>query len=100
MKKIMVVLATALLFSSCDKDIHQYKDTGEITGPDLRLCASPCCGGWIIKIKETFYGFDQLPPGSDINLQTAKFPIKVKLDWKATGLCNNTRIIISKIKKI
>jgi hypothetical protein len=100
MKKVIIILAASLLFISCNKDTYQYKDEGEITGADLRLCASPCCGGWIIKIKEYFYGFDQLPSGTGIDLQTAKFPIKVKLDWNTTGLCNNTRITISKIKRI
>jgi hypothetical protein len=97
MKKIMVVLASVMLFISCNKDTCQYKDTGEITGADLSSC--PCCGGWYIKIKETNYRFDQLPAGSDINLQTAKFPIKVKVDW-STIYCNNMRITICKIKKI
>jgi hypothetical protein len=100
MKKIIVLMAVALAFISCNKDTYQYKDQGEIIGADMRLCPGPCCGGWIIKIKESFYGFDQLPAGSGIDLQTAKFPIKVKLDWNTNGLCNNTRITISKIKKI
>lgn len=100
MKKIIVLMAIGLIFVSCDKDIYQYKDTGEITGPNLSACPTICCGGWFIKIKETTYGFDQLPAGSGIDLQNAKFPIKVKLDWNLTGLCNNTRVIITKIKKI
>ena len=90
----------AVLAISCDKDNYKYKykDEGEITGADMRLCPSPCCGGWIIKIKETTYGFDQLSAGSGINLQMAKFPVKVKLDWSIIpGSCGNSRIIISKI---
>jgi hypothetical protein len=101
MKKIIVILTTAILFISCNKDTYQYKDAGEITGADLRLCPGPCCGGWIIKIKETFYFFGELPSGSGIDLQTAKFPVKVKLDWSLIpGSCNDSRITISKIKKI
>jgi hypothetical protein len=100
MKKIIVLMAVALVFISCDKDTYQYKDEGEITGANLSACPTICCGGWFIKIKETTYGFDQLPAGSNINLQTAKFPVKVKLDWTLTNLCNNTRITITKIKKI
>jgi hypothetical protein len=74
---------------------------GKITGPDPRMCPSPCCGGWFIQIDGLTYEFDSIPANSDIDLQKDPFPILVKLDWKLSDKlsCPDKRIIIQRIKK-
>ena len=64
----------------------------------MTLCPTPCCGGWIIEMDGSNYGFDSLPSGCKIDLQTATFPIFVKLDWqRAMNICSNNRIVIQRI---
>jgi hypothetical protein len=87
---------------SCQKEeSHEYKSTGTITGPDLRMCPSPCCGGWFIKIDGTTYEFDSLPDASSINLEKETFPLEVRLDWQLSNTidCPNKRISIQRIAK-
>jgi hypothetical protein len=93
-------------FLSCEQlkenDDHEtYKSIGIITGPDFRLCPSPCCGGWFIKIDSLTYEFDFLPANSDINLQKETFPLVVKLDWQLSNTiqCPDRRITIQKIAR-
>lgn len=87
----------------CEKDGgHNYKSVGTITGQDVRMCPSPCCGGWFIKIDSLIYEFDTLPDNSGINLEKETFPLVVKLDWQVsdTSGCPNKRITIQRIAKI
>jgi hypothetical protein len=80
---------------------YNYKSIGTITGQDIRMCPSPCCSGWFIKIDSLIYEFDSLPSGSGINLQKETFPLIVKLDWQLsdTPACPNKRITIQRIAK-
>jgi hypothetical protein len=80
---------------------HNYESTGTITGQDVRMCPSPCCGGWFIKIDSLVYEFDTLPEGSDINLEKETFPLAVKLDWQLSDTpgCPDKRISIQRIAK-
>ena len=82
-------------------DNYSYKSIGTITGPDIRLCPSPCCGGWFIKIDSLTYEFDSLPDNSNIKLEKETFPLVVKLDWQLSSTieCPNKRITIQKIAK-
>jgi hypothetical protein len=74
---------------------------GIITGPDLSMCPSPCCGGWFIKIDTITYGFDSIPTNSNFTLENATFPIFVELDWeRAKNICSNNRIVIKRIAKV
>jgi hypothetical protein len=42
------------------------------------MCA--CCGGWFINIDSIQYRFDVLPENSRLKLDSAVFPINVKLE--------------------
>jgi hypothetical protein len=108
-KAILITCAFLLGFSSCQREINgelvwasgQFKTFGIITGPDMRMCPSPCCGGWYIKIDTITYGFDSIPRDSNFDLQNTTFPIFVKLDWeRALNQCSNNRITIHRIVRI
>ena len=104
---LRIVLGIALIifgFIYCQKpkestDNYNYKSTGTITGPDRRMCPSPCCSGWFIRIDSSIYEFDSLPVNSNINLEKVTFPLAVKLDWQLskTEICADNRITIQKI---
>jgi hypothetical protein len=101
--KLLLGICFAILgFVYCQKENnHVYKSTGSISGPDLRMCPSPCCGGWFIIIDGLIYEFDTLPVNSDINLEKETFPLAVKLDWELSVIieCPTKRITIQKIAK-
>lgn len=102
-----IVLSISLIifgFIYCQKpkettDTYNYKSTGTITGPDRKMCPSPCCSGWFIRIDNSIYEFDSLPVNSNINLDKVTFPLAVKLDWQLskTEICADNRITIQKI---
>jgi hypothetical protein len=103
--KYKIVLGICLMFFGfiyCQKEnSHNYKSIGTITGQDYRMCPSPCCGEWSIKIDSLTYEFDSLPSNSSINLEKETFPLVVKLDWQLSNTieCPNKRITIQKIAK-
>ena len=103
--KYKTVLSICLIifgFISCQKEnSYNYKSIGTITGQDARLCPSPCCGGWFIKIDRLTYEFDSLPNNSNINLEKEIFPLVVKLDWQLSNTieCQIKRITIQRIAK-
>lgn len=107
MKRILPLVAlAALFFASCTTPGDPnptYKSRGEITGPDYRRCAHPCCGGWWIEIEGENHRFFELPPGSAIKLSETTFPIPVKLSWsrKSTDStwCENDVILIHAIER-
>ena len=87
-------------FYYCRKEeSNNYESIGIITGQDPRMCPSPCCGGWFIKIDSLTYEFDSLPDNSNINLAKETFPLVVKLDWQLFNTigCPNKRITIQRI---
>lgn len=77
---------------------EKFQSAGVITGRDLRLCPSPCCGGWDITIENQFYTFSALPGNSGIDLEKEKFPLKVKLNWRIDSVCWNHIEILKIIK--
>ena len=84
----------------CQKEkSNDYESIGTITGQDVRMCPSPCCGGWFIIIDRVTYEFDSLPDNSGINLAKETFPLVVKLDWQLLNIngCPDKRITIQKI---
>jgi hypothetical protein len=98
----LVIFLIVFGFYYCQKEgSHNYKSIGTITGQDVRMCPSPCCGGWFIKIDSLTYEFDSLPSSSDINLEKETFPLVVKLDWQLSDIpgCPNKRITIQRIAK-
>ena len=84
-----------------DNDNHKdYKSTGKIIGPDLRMCPSICCGGYNIQINNLLYKFESIPNNSNINLQKDTFPIFVKLDWQLSQKYEGCQVItIQRITK-
>jgi hypothetical protein len=103
-KMILVICLIIFGFIYCQKesaDNYKYKSRGIITGQDFRMCPSPCCGGWFIKIDSLTYEFDSLPAGSNINMGQSSFPLAVKLDWALSNSfnCPSLRISIQKIAR-
>lgn len=88
----------------CHKEnTNDFKSFGKITGPDMRMCPSPCCGGWNIQIDSLTYQFDSIPMNSNIDLPKDSFPIFVKLDWQLSNssLCPGVgRIKILRIERV
>jgi len=103
--KSKIVLLICLIFIgliSCQKEEDKgYKSFGLITGPDMRMCPSPCCGGWFIQIDSLTYEFDSLPHNSNIDLQNITFPVYVRLDWEFSDKfdCSTKRINIQRISR-
>lgn len=122
MKKVIQILklcAIILLVLSCSKNDDKiidkpqekaivYESTATITGRDMALCA--CCGDWKIVIDNMvypininlpfIYQFKFLPANSNINLETATFPLNVKINWSIdNNTCNGDfgRIVIDDI---
>jgi len=101
-KTLLCVCFIVFGLITCREDkSYEYMSAGTITGPDLRMCPSPCCSGWYIVIDDTTYEFDTLPAASNINLDKETFPLKVKLDWQILNTinCPNARISIQRIAK-
>lgn len=116
---ILKVLLLMFIVSSCSKNeensiekpqekVILYESTATIIGRDMALCA--CCGDWKIIIDDIVYPanipmpfihqFKFLPANSNINLETAIFPLKVKINWSVdNNTCNglNGRIVIDDI---
>lgn len=103
LKKYLMICLIVSGFLYCHKENESdYKSFGTITGPDYRMCPSPCCSGWFIQIESLTYEFDSIPAISNINLQKDPFPIYVKLDWQLSRKidCPIKRIIIQRITKV
>jgi hypothetical protein len=101
-KPVLYCCFLVFILVSCQKDKpDDYQSTGSITGPDYRMCPSPCCGGWFINIDNLLYEFDSLPSNSNIILEKETFPLAVKLDWQLLNTieCPNKRITILRIAK-
>jgi len=82
----LTIVLGLILLTSCNSDDdnsteQEFESTALISGFDMTLCA--CCGGWIIDIdgEESENRFSELPQNSDIDLETAEFPISVNLNW-------------------
>jgi hypothetical protein len=101
-KTVLGICLIVLGFLCCQKEgNYKYESIGIITGQDARMCPSPCCGGWFIKIDSLTYEFDSLPDNSNINLAVEKFPLVVKLNWQLSNTveCPNKRITIQRIAR-
>jgi hypothetical protein len=99
-KTVLGICLIVLEFLCCHKEVnYHYESIGLITGQDARMCPSPCCGGWFIKIDSLTYEFDSLPGNSNIDLAKETFPLAVKLDWQLSNTieCPNKRITIQRI---
>ena len=102
-KLTLFVIVGILILTSCNNDDDtelEFESTALISGFDMTLCA--CCGGWIINIDEEEAGkrFYELPQDSDIDLETAVFPISVKLNWTASNDYCGNGIVIESIELI
>lgn len=100
MKKIILLLVL-IISVSCSKndDEKTYKSVGIIEGIDMTMCA--CCGGYIIKIENKTYRFQDEFPNKE-NLDLENLPINVNLDWELKkDPCSSFNIItISAIEQI
>lgn len=96
MKHLLYLLLLAALLTGCRKD-HGYQNSGTIIGADYRKCM--CCGGWFIEIKKDTLRFQTLPEGSTINLNDAKYPVEVYLDWHYPDpQCMKDQIIVTRME--
>ncbi len=98
--KTIIIALSILLFNilSCSSDVNEFKDDGTITGYDVRECA--CCGGYFIDIRKVTYRFFELPVNTNFNLDSASFPVYVRLDWtKNVNSCLGDEITILRIEK-
>ncbi len=93
---MLLMVGTFLaVLATCDKNDLGYSDA-TITGSDMRECM--CCGGWYIEIDGSTYRFNTLPPGSGVDLNTSKLPLKVMVKWqKSPQPCLGDEIIINEI---
>ncbi len=118
-RSLSIVLLSLFSFSNCSKNeeiiiekpqekVIVYESTAKIVGRDMKLCG--CCGDWKIIIDNMVYPaniplpfihqFEYLPTNSNINLETATFPLNVKINWSVdNNTCNgeNGRIVIDDI---
>jgi hypothetical protein len=82
MKKSLFVFITTISVLGCNKNDRSDEkySTGVITEMDPTKCY--CCWGWVIRINNTTYKFDKIPPGSSIDLATITYPATVKIKWR------------------
>ena len=93
---LSILLLAALMSAGCRKD-PCYQDSGTILGFDYRKCR--CCSGWFIKIEKDTLRFQTLPEGSTVNLNDAKFPVEVYLDWHYPDpQCMKDMIIVTRMQ--
>ena len=98
MKQVFLALFGLVVIVSCEK--LKYSDTGIITGPNMLMCPTKCCSGTYIEINGTRYLFEQLPPGSAIDLTSSTYPIFVDVNWKPIEGCSSPQTIeITAIRK-
>ena len=98
MKKLSIAIFCLGIIVSCGK--VKYSDTGIITGPNMLMCPTKCCGGFYIDINNTRYIFEQLPVNSGINLESSTYPILVDLNWQPVAGCTSPQTIeITAIRK-
>lgn len=102
MRNKILLIICLIVFGACccrKENGHDYESIGIITGQDPRMCPSPCCGGWFIKIDSLTYEFDSLPDNSNIDLAKETFPLVVKLDWQLSNIdgCPNKMITVQRI---
>ena len=105
-KELLQIACLSFLLIACNYINFQtdktptltFQSKGVITGSDMRMCPSPCCGGWDITIDKEYYTFSTLPANSGIDLDKEKFPLAVKLNWKLDSICYH-HISISRIAK-
>jgi|SRR5579871_828884 len=97
--RVFRVAFFSIVLTACTYNKTEPFSNGVITGPDMRMCPSPCCGGWIIKIDGGTYIFSELPANSGIDLDKEKFPLKVDVVWSrdTTLRLNCNHIIIQQI---
>jgi hypothetical protein len=75
-----LMAATLCCYACKDEQAQTLTYSGQIIGPDLTLCA--CCGGYMLQTADSTYRFDNLPTGSDIDLQNATFPLSVRFEFE------------------
>jgi hypothetical protein len=73
------------MYKNDDNKATEFESQGLIMGLDEALCA--CCGNWLILIEgeQNIDQFLELPHNSEIDLNTAVFPISVSLSWKESN---------------
>lgn len=123
LSKALAVAFLFLIFSACSEDSWEPMNTprqtqqeklqkdqemlrrlrvseGVVTGPDFRMCPSPCCGGWIIIIDSTNYTFSDFPQTSTIDPTTQKFPLQVEVVWSLDTMlnCNHINVQWMRVK--
>lgn len=84
MRLMIFLFVVVISWVSCEKETQKHN--GYITGIDARRCACfgvrcGCCNGYWLTVEDTAYLFQDLPKGSDIDLENATFPIPVKVDY-------------------
>ena len=98
MKKIFNAFFCLVFILSCNK--IKYTDAGIITGPNMLMCPTKCCGGTYIEINGIKYIFEQLPSNSGIDLNSSTYPIFVDLNWVPVAGCSSPQTIeITAIRK-
>jgi hypothetical protein len=108
MKALICFLLVVMAFWGCKKgtDSEEYQSQGVITGYDMRMCASPYCGGLFITIKNdtTKNAPQAYLAGTTLTAlkisESTPFPINVSLNWKHDYSLQGVKdhIVVTKIK--
>ncbi len=102
MRKILYLLSFFVLLcvAACEEDDNPYESEGIITGLDMRLCPSPCCGGFFIEIEGVTYLASELPQ-DNLDITNITYPLPVYLDWEIINdnfECGGDRILVIAIE--
>jgi hypothetical protein len=70
-----------------------------VIGQDSRRCG--CCGGWIIEVEDHTYLTDSIPNANEVigKPEDRVFPVPVYMNYVKAFSCNDTRILITCLKK-
>lgn len=80
-----------LIMTSCDdtEDVitTTYESTGQLIGLDMTM--TPCSGGMIVVLDDdlTSYRIEEFPSNFDFDVETAAFPLDIKLNWTFNREC-------------
>lgn len=76
------MLASISFAAACKKSSVETQNA-QVTGIDMRKCASPYCGGWFIEIGGETKRFLEVPADTDIDFNAElQFPIPVEVQWE------------------
>lgn len=87
---------------SSAKELSGTAVEGTLIRPDIAKCL--CCGGYILKVNDVLFKFENFPPNAPEDLKTleypSQYPVPVKVEFEFLRSCGEiTYVSVSSIQK-